>query len=437
MKKRGKEKIFTFVFGMMLVVFLLASCGKQATNEKKEETSNDGQTKKLTVMVESGSPGEMVAKATAAQFKEQTGCEVVVDAVPYTGIYDKISTELKAGAATHDIATLDVLWLPAFESGLLSLNDVATEEIKADFLPTLLDGGTLNGNLYGFPMWINCKVLVYRSDLFNDEANKKAFKEKYGYDLIPPTTWQQYLDAAEFFTKDGMYGTAVYGANSGDTVCSWLDFCGQAGAKPLVLGEGNSVLIDQKPYVEALQFMCDQFASGYVPEEALAMATTEVQEMFNNGKLAMQLTWSHQYPACCTALPDKVAVAPMIGGQAGVAATTGPWYECILKNSKNIDLAKEYLKFMYDHNGDYMEAALRIAGRTSVYEKYSQQPGNEHLTAVLTTLAAPASQNRPATPHWTEIEEKLAAAIQNAMSGKASPQEALNAAKAEIEQILK
>jgi multiple sugar transport system substrate-binding protein len=284
-------------------------------------------------------------------------------------------------------------------------------------------------------MWINCKVLIYRIDLFNDPSNKERFKAQYGYDLIPPTNWQQYMDAAAFFNKDGMYGTAVYGANSGDTVCTWIDFCSQAGARPLIL-EGNNVLIDQQPYIDALQFMHDQFTSGNVPEETLAMASTEVQEMFNNGKLAMQLNWSHQYPASYAALPGKVGVAPMIAGSAGIAATTGPWYECILKNSSKQDIAKEYLKFMYEHNGDYMDATLKIAGRTSVYEQFGSRPGNEHLAAVLTTLAAPQSQNRPATPYWNEMEEIMATAVQSAMSGKASPKDALTAAKAEIVRIM-
>jgi multiple sugar transport system substrate-binding protein len=391
--------------------------------------------KQITVMVESGSPGEQVAKATAAAFKAKTGYEVIVDPVPYTGLYDKMSAELKAGVAAHDVATLDVLWLPAFKDGLLPLNNMVNADIKADFLPTMLDGGSLDGTLYGMPMWINCKVLIYRSDLFGNANNKAAFKTKYGYDLVPPTTWRQYLDIAEFFHKDGMYGTAVYGMNSGDTVCTWLDFSSQAGARPLVLDTNNNVLIDQQPYIDALQFMCDQFTSGNVPEETLAVASTEAQEMFNNGKLAMQLNWSHQYPAAYAALPGKVAVAPMIGGKAGIAATTGPWYECILKNSSKQDIAKEYLLFMYEHNGDYMEAALKIAGRTSVYEVYASKPGNEHLKAVLDTLGQPQSQNRPATPLWTEMEEILAGAIQSAMSGKKTPKDALIEAKAEIQRL--
>lgn len=443
-----KKKFLALTLALTMVTSIMTGCGKDSVNsnkdvnttektEDKTTESKDSGNKTITVLVESGSPGESVANSTAAEFEEQTGYKVVVDAVPYTGMYDKLSTELKAGAATHDVATLDVLWLPAFQSGLLPLDDIATDDVTSDFLPTLVDGGTLDGSLFGFPMWINCKVLIYRKDWFNDEANKTAFKEKYGYDLAAPTTWDQYKDVAEFFTKDDVYGTAVYGAASGDSVCSWLDHVAQAGANPLVLDKDNNVLVDQQPYVDALQFQMDLFNSGVAPKETLSVASTEAQEMFRNGKLAMELNWSHQYPSLYEELgADKVAVTTMIGGSAGVAASTGPWYECVLKNSANQDIAKKYVMFMYEHNGDYMEAALKIAGRTSVYEKYATQPGCEHLTAVLDTLGAAQSQNRPATPYWTQIEEVLYNAIQNAMSGKASAQDALTDAKAQIEEII-
>lgn len=430
-----KKKILTILLLSTMVATLVTGCGKSTTGGN-DAGKDSTEKKEISVLVESGSPGEGVAKSTAADFEKETGYKVVVDAVPYSGMYDKLSTEINSKAAVHDVATLDVLWLPAFQNALSPLNDLATDDVKSDFLPTLVDGGTLNGSLYGFPMWINAKVLIYRTDLFNDAANKSAFKAKYGYDLIVPTTWQQYKDVAEFFTKDGMNGTAVFGAANGDTVCSWLDHAAQAGANPLVLDKDNKVLVNQAPYVEALQYLCDLYNKGYAPKETLSVASTEAEEMFKNGKLAMQLNWSHQYPSAYAALPGKVGIAPMIGGSSGVAATTGPWYESVLKTSKNQDIAKKYVKFMYDHNGDYMEAALKIAGRKSVYEKYSTQPGNEHLNAVLTTLAAKQSQNRPATAHWTEIEEVLYGAIQNALAGKATPQAALDDAKTKIEAIV-
>ena len=36
---------------------------------------------------------------------------------------------------------------------------------------------------------------------YTDDAKKKAFKDKYGYDLAPPTTWQQVKDQAVFLLQ--------------------------------------------------------------------------------------------------------------------------------------------------------------------------------------------------------------------------------------------
>ncbi|GAB2022870.1 extracellular solute-binding protein [Pseudolactococcus yaeyamensis] len=433
MKKMTIKKIGVATLALLTLVsaVTLTGCGKSSSGEKSAKD------KKITILVESGGPAETVANSTAAAFKAKTGYDVIVDAIPYTGMYDKVSTEIKAKAATHDVVSLDVLWLSAFENALLPLNDTVDKSITSDFLPTLEAGGTLNDNLLGLPMWLNSKVLIYRKDLFADETNKNAFKEKYGHDLKVPTTWKEYEECASFFTKDGMYGTTVFGMASGDTVCSFLDHASQAGAKPLVLDDKNKVLVAEKPYVEALQYLVDLYQSGDAPEETLSVASTESQELFNNGKLAMQLNWSHQYPAAYLLDKEHVGVAPMIGGPSGVAATTGPWYQSVMKNSSNKDVAVEYIKFMYDNNDKYMtEGSLKIAGRTSVYEKYGTEPGNEHLNAVLQTLDHKYSQNRPATPYWTEIEEVLASAVQSALSGKVSPENALKEAKTKIQAIV-
>ena len=110
-----------------------------------------------------------LAKETAAAFEEETGCEVVVDAVAYTGMYDKLSTEIKAKQAAHDVACMDVVWLAAFADAIEPVTGADT----SDFLPTLEDSGTIDGNLLGYPMWVNSKILIYRKDLIPEEKVPK------------------------------------------------------------------------------------------------------------------------------------------------------------------------------------------------------------------------------------------------------------------------
>lgn len=149
----------------------------------------------------------------------------------------------------------------------------------------------------------------------------------------------------------------------------------------------------------------------------------------------MQLNWSHQYPAAVEALgADKVGCAPMIAGSAGVGATTGPWYECVMKNSANKEMALKYVEYMYGHNADYMDLTLKIAGRTSVYEEAGNEAGNEHTTAVLETLGAKQSQARPMVTTWAQIEEVLTGVVESCLGG-ADAESALESAATEIEAI--
>lgn len=402
-----KKKILSVVLAVAMAGTMLAGCG--AKKEVKNKNS-------ITVLVESGSPAEALAKETAASFEEETGCEVIIDAVAYTGMYDKLSTEIKAKQAAHDVACMDAVWLAAFADAIEAINDADT----SDFLPTLQESGTIDGSLLGYPMWVNTKVLIYRKDLIPEDK--------------VPQTWEEYQALAKELKTDDMSGTTVFGSGS-DAVCSFLDFACQAGAEGLVFDKDGNVNITDQAYVDALNFMVENATADYTPDDSLATASTESQELFTNGKTAMQLNWSHQYPAAVEALgADKVGCAPMIGGSAGVGATTGPWYECVMKGSENKEMAKKYVEYMYNHNADYMDLTLKIAGRTSVYEEAGKETGNEHTTAVLETLRAEQSQARPMVTTWAQIEEVLIGVVEASLGG-ADVNETLESAKAEIEAI--
>ena len=388
----------------------------ESSGAESSEAESGSEGGSITVLVESGSPAEALANDTAAAFEAETGCKVIVDALPYTGMYDKISTEIKANASAHDVACMDFVWLAAFADAIEPLNGADT----SDFIPTLEGSGTVDGNLLGYPMWVNCKVLIYRKDLIPEDK--------------VPKTWEEYQALAKEVATPEMYGTTVFGSGS-DAVCSFLDFACQAGAQGLVFDKDGNVNITDQAYVDALNFMVENANADYTPADSLATAATESQELFTNGKVAMQLNWSHQYPAAVAALgADKVACAPMIAGSAGVGATTGPWYECVMKSSQNKEMAKKYVEYMYDHNADYMNLTLKIAGRTSVYEQAANEAGNEHTTAVLDTLAAAQSQARPMVVTWAQIEEVLTRVVESCLGG-ADVEETLESAKTEIEAI--
>lgn len=53
--------------------------------------------------------------------------------------------------------------------------------------------------LYGLPIAGDGYVVVYRADRFGDKTTSDEFRAKLGRPLTPPTTWEDFADAAAFF----------------------------------------------------------------------------------------------------------------------------------------------------------------------------------------------------------------------------------------------
>jgi multiple sugar transport system substrate-binding protein len=443
---KGKVAIRLAVIIVLIAFFLTGCLGGQTTNEAGE--NEDSITNSITVLVEGGSPAFRVARETADEFKKLTGYDVNIETAPYIGIYDKLRAEIATRSGSYDVATIDILWFPALAGGLEPIDDLISTDVEEDLFPGLISGGHYNDHVLGLPVWTNTKTLFYRKDLFEDEYNQKAFKEVFGYELQPPSSWKEYQDAAKFFTQDttgdgvtDLYGTTVFGANKGDTVASWLDHALQAGAGPLVISNNGEVLVNSKPYIEALELIIKLLHEDKsVPLDALSIASEETSKLFWDGNAAMMLAWGHFYMRSNDPAISKVAgnvgTAPMITGSTGIGTVPGPWYQVIPHSSKNKDVAKKYITFIYEKNELFMET-IGVAARKSVLEKYSKKNGYEHLEPLMTNLTSAQTQNRPPIIEWQQIEsEALVPAVQYALSGQKTPQEALDWAAEIIEGII-
>ena len=138
----------------------------------------------------------------AAAFTKETGTKVSLVELPYEGLFDRLSSEFASGHPSFDVAALDAIWLTGFADGVEPLDDMFTDDVKADLFPALVDEAEVDGNYVGMPVWTNAEILFYRKDLFEDPKQKAAFEKKYGYPLAPPTDWQQFEDMSDFFTQD-------------------------------------------------------------------------------------------------------------------------------------------------------------------------------------------------------------------------------------------
>ncbi|MEV4736869.1 MULTISPECIES: extracellular solute-binding protein [unclassified Microbacterium] len=393
----------------------------------------------LTIVVEGGGKAEL--QPIADLYTEETGTEITLVELPYAGLYDRISSELKSGTPSFDIAALDAIWLTSFGPGLAPLDDIAGDEVKADLFDGLVSEATVDGKFVGMPVWTNSEVLFYRTDLFEDPTNKAEFEAAYGYPLTPPTTWEQYRDAAEFFTQDtdgdgkvDLYGTDVKGA----VETEWLATVSQAGEEQMVLDpESGEVTIDNAAHQEALDFYVSLLP--FAPPGAAQLDWAGAQNLFYQGNLAMMRFWGHAYRQTPDDSPvkDAIGVAPMIGGPGGVAGVPGAWYLSVPASGTKPDAAMEFIAFAYEHNDLAADTSLGLVARKSAFESKDGVAGFENYPALVSTLEAPQSLPRPKTEKWQEIVDSvLIPTLQKAVEPNADTAALLSDARSQIESII-
>ncbi len=200
---------------------------------------------------------EVLTKA----FEEITGIKVNHQILGEGEVVQAVQTQMQTGRNLYDAYVNDSDLIGTHSRLQLAYNltdwmagngkDVTNPGLDLDdFMGTQFTTGP-DGDLYQMPDRRFANLYWFRKDWFDREDLKKAFKEKYGYDLGVPVNWSAYEDIAEFFSKDvkeidgvQIYGHMDYGKRAPDLgwrmTDAWLSMAG-AGDK----GEPNGIPVDE------------------------------------------------------------------------------------------------------------------------------------------------------------------------------------------------
>ena len=153
---------------------------------------------------------------TGPEWEQLTGIKVQRDRDSVRGALPKQMLEHKAASGAYDVLTIGPSWVADMaRAGALEPLDPYIEKygVKDEFddiAPAFKDWMTFEGKTYALVVDGDVHLLYYRKDIFEDPANKEAFKAKYGYDLGPPQTWKAFGEVCQFITDK--YAPETYGA---------------------------------------------------------------------------------------------------------------------------------------------------------------------------------------------------------------------------------
>jgi multiple sugar transport system substrate-binding protein len=145
-----------------------------------------------------------------------TGIKSNVVELSWPDLYSKAVAEHIAGSGAYDILDVAPMWTPSLADGgvIQPLDDYIAKYMNVadleDYHPLYKALPTYKGKIWGFFDDGDVFALYYRKDLFEDPKLKEAYQSKFGKELAPPKTWEEYIQIAQFITDQ--LAPDVYGA---------------------------------------------------------------------------------------------------------------------------------------------------------------------------------------------------------------------------------
>jgi len=201
----------------------------------------------INVLSETIPTHEYESKVLAKAFEEITGIKVNHQVLGEGEVVQAVQTQMQTNRNLYDgyINDSDLIGTHSRLQSAVSLTDWMAGEGKDVTLPTLDVNDFIgksfttgpDGKLWQLPDQQFANLYWFRYDWFKRPELKKAFKERYGYELGVPLDWSAYEDIAEFFTVhvkniDGVrvYGHMDYGKRAPDLgwrmTDAWLSMAG-------------------------------------------------------------------------------------------------------------------------------------------------------------------------------------------------------------------
>ena len=363
-----------------------------------------------------------VRAMTEAFTKANPDIKVNLEFVPYEGLHDKTVLAQGAGNA-YDVVLFDVIWPAEFAANnvLVDVSSKITDEMKAGVLPGAWTTVKYDGKFYGMPWILDTKYLFY-----NKEILAKAGIAN------PPKTWEELAADAKIIKDKGILASPIAWswAQAEAAICDYTT---------LVSAFGGDFLKDGKPAfqsgggLDALKYMVDSYTSGITNPNSKEFLEEDVRKVFENGDAAFALNWTYMYNMANDPKDSKVAgkvgvvPAPGVAGKSEASAVNGSMGLGVTTVSKHQDEAWKYVIFMTSQATQNAYAKLSLPIWASSYEDPAVTKGQEELIAAAKVGLA-AMYPRPTTPKYHEISVALQQAIQEALLGQSSPEDALKTA---------
>lgn len=410
--RRGRKGTAIGAALLLTLPLVLSACGS------KSSTGSSGAAGPATVHVldyyNEGNDNKVIGAVLTA-CGQANNLNVVRDVIPGSSLIQKVLQE-SSSKTLPDVLMLDNpdMQQIAASGALTPLSNYNIS--TAGYAPGILQAGTYKGQIYGLAPTVNSIALFYNKDVLSKAG------------ITPPSTWAELRADAKKLTVGTQYGVALDANATYEGSWTFLPFMWTNG--------GSEKEINTPQVAEALQLWVDLIKDGSLSKGSLNWTQADAQNQFAVGKAAMMINGPWQFPALNAVKglhygvvpipvnkPGQVAQAPL-GGEVWTVPNTG--------NTQN---EKNGAKIVACLNDDANQVAMGVArgtvpAKTTLAPVFLKQAPT--MAAFTKTVATARARTAILGEAWPKTATAIYTAVQQALTGGASPADALKSASSSL-----
>jgi multiple sugar transport system substrate-binding protein len=353
----------------------------------------------------------------AAAWEAETGEKVRITMDGWEDAHDRIGAWFRAGEGP-DLVVVPDIWLAEYAEFIAPFEEYVDASMKGDFFEVLYNKGIYKNHLLGLVWATSSKALFYRKDLFRDAG------------IAPPENWMDQLGAAvALHNPPDVYGIGLPGKREYETDDNFFFYFWSAGGE--FFDKAGRCTINSAAGKKALRFYCD-LANRYnvTQPELTTWSRKETRRLLEAGRLAMFATGPWGVEQMRKNAPDvEFGVVPLPADRVPVTQIITDHLVLAGHSAKKAE-AGRFVRFAYQdaYRLAFAKLGLLPEKKSVAADPYFQQdPDWKVFIDVI-----PHGRTIPLI-RWEKIGTAIREALYQALSGRKTPEDALDDLAQEID----
>ncbi|WP_330301946.1 MULTISPECIES: sugar ABC transporter substrate-binding protein [unclassified Streptomyces] len=284
---------------------------------------------------------------------------------------------------------------------------------SSGFAKGILSAGTYKGKVYGLAPNVSTIALFYNKDMLSKAG------------VTVPRTWDELKAAAAKLTRPGRYGMAVDANATFEGTWQFLPFLWSNG--------GDEKQLDTPQAAQALKLWVDLVKSGSMSKSVLNWTQADVHDQFVAGRTAMMINGPWRIPALNKDKNLHWGVTPIPVPQTGQTPVTplgGEVWTVPQSASKARQQKAAQVLACLNESTNMLTLAKQhftVPSRSTVASQYAEQVPS--MAAFVKSVEAARARTSELGVKWPKAATGIYTAIQSALTGEQTPEEALRHAQ--------